>query len=203
MLFLYWGGINMLEVLKEIDKVKKNRTYFHQIPSELDGTIKTAGKVLDKKPIVILKGMEMGEREGNFYKKLNTALTYNSTNIKFSQWEDRYIIQKSLKDEEFSRMIKYIKGLIIAEDAEIKGWMEKVQEKVINDGKVSDVKGKNVVVIDDGLESIRCIVDENEDIKVGSVYDIDLKKNSFKDELYLVLGEKQKDLYELDKICEL
>src|SRR5699024_10850018 len=95
MLFLYWGGINMLEVLKEIDKVKKNRTYFHQIPSELDGTIKTAGKVLDKKPIVILKGMEMGEREGNFKKKLITELTNNLTKIKFSHWKNSKINKKS------------------------------------------------------------------------------------------------------------
>lgn|SRR5699024_10797124 len=195
----------MLKVLKEIDKVKKERTYFHQIPEskELTGTTNTEGKVINKKSAVILTSEEIEEKEVEFYKKISTILTYKPSNFKFNRWEERYIIQQSLKDTDFSELIKYIKGIAEVDEAKVTEWKERVQEIVINSGKVFDVTGKSVVVVDDGIESINCIVNDDQNVQEGKVYDMDLVNNSFKKDNHLVLGEDIEKLYEIDKIQEL
>src|SRR5699024_11481642 len=90
----------MLYVLKEIDVVRKESVYFHELSSEdvIEGTITTVGKALDVRGVVILRGKEMEQVERNLYKKVLTVIEYRPVKVKYTNAEEKLAVSKRFKD---------------------------------------------------------------------------------------------------------
>src|SRR5699024_6552067 len=182
-------------IYKEITNKVKERTYFHDLPTseKIENDVKTVGKVTKKREVAILYGDLMEKEELDFYQKIHTALLYGTKRIKFSHREEAYIVAKTLVDIELSAIIKHLKGFEVENSNEvINNWIENISKKVEEQGKINDIRGMAVIVLDDGINDIQCIVDESK-VEEGKIYEVQITKNEYQKDRYLVIGENMKE----------
>lgn len=199
----------MLDVLREIDGKRKERTYFHQIPTEedLEDTVKAVGMVLGRKSQSILHGIELDDETKKVYEKIITIYKYQPENMFFSTKDQNIIVAKSFKDERFKKVMSFIREEGNFEDErELEDVLNKLQEMEdelgIEDGvQVTELTDKELILLDDGIDGIECIADKDIEMEEGKVYEVELSKNIYKGDAYLVIGGEES--YVLDKATEI
>src|SRR5699024_113716 len=147
----------MLDVLKEIDEVRKERVYFHELSSEdvIEGTITTVGKALDVRGVVVLRGKEMEQVERNLYKKVLTVIEYRPEKVKYSNAEEKLAVSKSFKDTLFKHIVRYMQGFPFMGDGESEvDVVNVIKDRNEKDGVVESIEGMELVTLDDGIQSI-------------------------------------------------
>jgi len=195
----------MLEVLKEIDKVRKERTYFHEIPGEKDinEAITTVGKVIDVHGVIVLCGVEMDEEERDFYDKIMTVIEYAPERVKYSRSEEKFAIAKSFKDPLFKQIVRYMQGEDPRLDEDIANRVKnEIKSRIAKDGIVESIEGMNLVTLDDGIESIYCI-DSKGEIEQDGLYEVELSRSQYLTDGYLILRTEDFNIYDLDKVKRL
>lgn len=191
----------MLDVLKEIDEVRKERVYFHELSSEdvIEGTITTVGKALDVRGVVVLRGKEMEQVERNLYKKVLTVIEYRPEKVKYSNAEEKLAVSKSFKDTLFKHIVRYMQGLpFMGDGATEVDVANEIKNRIEKDGVVESIEGMELVTLDDGIQSIHCLVGEGE-IEKGGLYEVTLRKSEYLTDEFMVLRTEEHELYGLDK----
>lgn len=197
----------MLDVLREIDGKRKDRTYFHQIPTkdEIKEPVKVVGKVLEKRLVNIFQGKELSQEKERMYRKVVTVVRYNPNNMFFNSVDQKEILKESFRDKRIKKVVKYIKsGRRFESDDEARSVSDKViemEEDLKNNGKVNEIVGKELVVLDDGINGIECLVDKELGIEEGKIYEVELSKSDYGSSEYLVVGGKED--YHIDKVMEI
>lgn len=203
--------VNSVELLREIDKYVKKRTYIHELDFK-KGINKIVAKVVNIEGILILykhKKEGITQREIKVLEKILQAIKNNIIGLAFSNNELSSIMAIATRWEELKGIelvVAKLRGREGLTESDIENWGEKIESELEKLSSLIDFSLKYMKIkLDDGLSELNAVITvkelENLCIKEGDIVNVKLAENVFtKDNGYLVAKDDYENLFKVEKV---
>lgn len=182
-----------LQRFNKLNEISKDRVYLHDVESY--EKVKVLVEVTKKENAHVFKKTDaygMYDRDAELISKLLFMTTNELGNDHFTEQEKAlFLYYQNTQHTEWGKVASELyKMNMNRTDSQLEftnkmNFLRNVLEKGV---LVNETEGTNVYLVDDGISNCLLLVGKNEELKEGSIYEVECPKDSLTEDEYLILG---------------